>query len=359
MKILLSLFIITTSLQAGIIEEFLRNPKVVVVYGDKATEAEKDVANYIYKVLELDQTGDLYDHIIKDSYALKHKYFYAKFHLIIIGTPQTNKLFSPAADIQTWDPSRKSKLPALQEHTQIKGGYSFAKYGHFKFSEGLGYIRHMINPFTLEAFNLTNGLAKVGPMTATYITGVDTKGLKNAYIELLDNNLLEGVVTPNKPEQSATSRFQLGSEAFAYPADLNHKFSIEEEEHTLKFFGWTQGTLSDYSGIYKLSGVEASQICQLKFVSQNPSLTTGDSHQNSILAIRFKNPDTSLKALEGLGKNLKLSLKIQNTPALTVYRCSQVDVRWLLIRKGSWLMIENLPMGWKERLVKDAAKLFR
>ena len=359
MKILLSLFILIVSAQSGFIEEFSRNPKVVVIYGDDATEKEKDVAKYIYKVLELDQTGDLYDHIIRDSYALKHKYFYAKFHLIIVGSPKTNKLFSPAADIQTWDPSRKAKPTALQKDNQIQDGYNFAKYGHFKFSSGLGYLRHMINPFTLEAFNLTNGAAKLGPMTATYVTGVDTEGLKNAYIELLDNNMLEGVVVSNKPEQEITSRFQLGSEAFAYPADLNHKFYLEQEKYKLKFFGWTQGTLSDYSGVYKLSGIEASQICQLKFVTENPGLTTGDSHQNSILAIRFKNPDISLKALRGIDKNLKLALDIKDTPVLTVYRCSQVDVRWLLIRKGSWLMIENLPMSWKERLVKDADKLFR
>ncbi|MCH2208624.1 MAG: hypothetical protein MK132_22520 [Lentisphaerales bacterium] len=359
MKIFCYLLLTLMSLNAGFIEEFSKNSKVVVVYGKEATDEEKDVANYIFKVLELDQTGDLYDHIIDDAYALKHKYFYAKFHLIIIGTAKTNRLFSPLADIQTWDPSRKSNLPALSSKNHIQDGYFFAKYGHFKAAPGFGYVRHMLNPFTLEAFNLSNGTAKLGPMTATYITGADIKGLKNAYTSLLDSNLLEGVIVPESLPTEQTSRFQLGNAALNYIDDINTDLVLTEEEHELKFFGWQQGSLADYSGSYKLSGVQAKQICHLKYATQNPSLTTSDNHQNSILAIRYKNPDESLKALEGIAKSLKLPIKIEASPEAKAYRCAQVNARWLLIRKGNWLMIENLPMGWKEVLVKNAAKLFR
>ena len=75
MKVFYCLLLTLISLHAGFIKEFSKNSKVVVVHGKEATDEEKDVANYIFKVLELDQTGDLYDHIIDDAYALKHKYF--------------------------------------------------------------------------------------------------------------------------------------------------------------------------------------------------------------------------------------------------------------------------------------------
>ena len=196
-------------------------------------------------------------------------------------------------------------------------------------------------------------------MTATYITGADMKGLKNAYTSLLDSNLLEGIVVADSLPTEQTSRFQLGNAALSYPDDINTDLVLTEGDHKLKFFGWHQGSLADHSGVYKLTGVKALQICHLKFTTKAPSLTTSDNHQNSILAIKYKNPADSLKALTCMDRSLKLSLKIDESPEAKAYRCAQVDARWLIIRKGNWLMIENLPMGWKEILAKDASKLFR
>ena len=125
--------------------------------------------------------------------------------MIIIVSSKTNKLFSPLADIQTWDSSRGSNLPTLESQNQIKNSYYFAKYGEFEAKPGFGYIRHMLNLHTGN-IRLSDGKANLGPMTATYITGADER-LKNAYASLLDSNLLEGIVVAdslplNKPVDS-------------------------------------------------------------------------------------------------------------------------------------------------------------
>ena len=81
MRALLIFIFLCSFSYAGVVDQLSRNKKVVVVFGKNAPKEEKAIAQKLYKALELDNTGDLYDHIIDDEYALKHKYFYSKFHL--------------------------------------------------------------------------------------------------------------------------------------------------------------------------------------------------------------------------------------------------------------------------------------
>ncbi|MCM8527595.1 MAG: hypothetical protein NE327_13835, partial [Lentisphaeraceae bacterium] len=99
-KIIFILLTLISFAHADIIKDYKQNKKVVVVYGENAPEAEKKAAKEIYKILELDATGDLYDHIITDTYALKHQFFYSAFHLIIVGTAESNQLCRTNAEIQ-------------------------------------------------------------------------------------------------------------------------------------------------------------------------------------------------------------------------------------------------------------------
>jgi hypothetical protein len=361
MKNFIYIFILfSISLHAGVIDEYSRNKKVVVVFGEEASKEEKDIAQKIYNALELDQTGDLYDHIINDTYALKHKYFYSKFHLIIVGNAQSNKLCNDLSDIQTSNIQlNQSKLPTLKKINSLQSGVFFSRYGHFSNDSNTGFIRRMLNPFSLESYNLSEGLSKTGPMTATYISGTSLEGLINAYISFLDLSLLEGVVTTEKNLAKNTSRFKIGQETISLPMVLNDKVSFSRGESKLKYMGWIQGSLADYSGTYKLTGVSPEQICHLKFFSSNPTLMTHDDHSHTFLAIRFKDNKQSLQALKGLDQTMKLSLNIESTPQFKAYPCIKGDKRWLTIRKDEWLVIENFPLSWKDTLFTEAAKLFK
>ncbi|MCM8529551.1 MAG: hypothetical protein NE330_00185 [Lentisphaeraceae bacterium] len=358
MKYLL-IFLFSLSLaQAGVVDEYSRNKKVVVVVGKDAPEEEKEIGKKIFNALELDKTGDLYDHIIEDDYAIKHKFFYSSFHLIIVGTLKSNKLCAALSDIQKADFSdKKSNLEALNKLNPLTADYFFARYGLYKKTSGTGFIRRLLNPFALEAYNLSEGKAQTGPMTATYISGADIEGISNAYIQFLDSNLLEGVVLSETTE-TKSGRFHLAPKATLFPRSLNSSFSLKSGDRELKQVGWIQGALVDYSGIYNIAKVKPQNIIHLKFKSGPMTLMTYGDNSNTVMAIEFDSATESLKALKAFDKELKLALKIEETDDLRSYRCFQVEARWLMIRKGKWLVIENLPMGWKDILAESAAQLF-
>ncbi|MCM8538048.1 MAG: hypothetical protein NE334_19050 [Lentisphaeraceae bacterium] len=358
MKYLLAFLFSFSLVQAGVIDEYSRNKKVVVVIGKDAPEVEKEIGRKIFNALELDKTGDLYDHIIEDDYAIKHKFFYSSFHLIVVGTLKSNKLCAALSDIQKADfGAKKSNLEALNKLNPLKDDYFFARYGLYKKVSGTGFIRRLLNPFALEAYNLSEGKAKTGPMTATYISGADIDGISNAYVQFLDSNLLEGVVLPSITE-TQSGRFHLSPKATEFPSSLNSSFSLKSGDRQLKQVGWIQGALVDYSGIYNIAKVKPLSITHLKFKSGTPTLMTFGENSNSIMAIEFNSATESLGALKAFDRELKLALKIEDTDDLRSYRCFQVEARWLMIRKGKWLVIESLPMGWKDILAQNAAQLF-
>ena len=110
MRFLLALFSLTLFVSADFIKDMEKNSKVIVIHGENAPDAEKKVAKDIFSALKLDEVDDLYDHIVTDTYALKHQFFYAEFILIIVGTSKTNKLCNTNAEIQ-YATSEKNQSP--------------------------------------------------------------------------------------------------------------------------------------------------------------------------------------------------------------------------------------------------------
>lgn len=348
-------------LAADIIDDYKRNKKVVVVHGEKAPEAEVRAAKEILKILELDKTDDLYDHIITDRYALKHQFFYSSFHLIIVGTAQSNMLCRTNSEVQIATPMKNnSPLKVLPQLNQNKDALFSARFGYYPKTAGIGYVRRMLNPFTLQTFNLTKGEMNAHPYIATYISGTDEDGIVNAYVNFLDLKMLEGAVIPQELLGDKNSRFRLSKDNVNENVleKVNTRFKLRLGQEFVEYKGWIQGAVGDYAGMKKLSGVSASQIYQLKFASK-PQLLTYDDQVNSVLLVNFKSADESLKALKGIDKSLKLSLQVSDSPELKVYACGGGGEKWFLTRKGSIILIENFAKQWKEPFAKIAGEMLK
>ena len=119
-KLLISFILIPVFfIQADLIKDYTKNKKVIVVHGERAPEKEVKIAQTIHKLLELDQMDTNYDHIINDTYFMRNKFFYADFHLIIVGTPESNLLCKVNAEIQISSPwKNNSKMKLLTESEQ-------------------------------------------------------------------------------------------------------------------------------------------------------------------------------------------------------------------------------------------------
>lgn len=354
-----SLFI---SLSADLIDDYKGNKKVVVVYGENAPESEKKAAQEIYKILELENTGDLFDHIIVDSYALKHQFFYSKFHLIIVGTAKSNILFKNNSEIQLATPDKNSSpIKILPQLNKNKGSFYSAHYGYYPESKGIGFVRRLLNPFTLQSYNLTKGKFDSSPYTATYIGGTDEEGVTKAYINFLDMKMMEGVIIPQQYLGGTNSRFRLSKKSVDEKIleTINFKTSVNLGQDTLSYKGWILGATGDYAGIKKLSNVSPEQIVHLKFAGSIPQLMTYDDQVNTVMMINFKNDEDSLKALQGMDKSLQLSLKIKTDAAFNIYSCVSDQKVWYLMRKGKTILIENFSEQWKEPFSKKAADLLK
>ncbi len=363
MKTILALFFfIALSVQADIINDYKGNKKVVVVYGEKAPDEEKKAAQEIYKILELDDTGDLFDHIITDTYALKHQFFYSKFHLIIVGTSESNVLFRNNSEIQLASPAKNnSPIKVLPQLNKNKDVYYSAHYGYYPQTKGIGFIRRMLNPLTLQAYNLTKGKFNSSPYTATYIGGTDSAGVIKAYVNFLDMKMMEGILLPEEYLAEKNSRFRLSKKAVneGFLNTFNHGFSVNLGQDKLTFKGWMLGATGDYAGIKKLSGVSPEQIIHLKFAGKTPQLMTFDDQVNTVMMINYSSAGDSLKALQGIDKSMKLSLKIKPEESFTVYSCVSGQKLWHIIRKGKTLLIENFSEQWKEPFTKNASALLK
>ena len=356
------IFFLINSVPADIIDDYKGNKKVVVVYGENAPDSEKKAAQEIYKILELDNTGDLFDHIIVDSYALKHMFFYSKFHLIIVGTAKSNLLFKNNSEIQLATPSKnKSPIKVLPQLNKADGAFYSAHYGYYPQTKGIGFIRRMLNPFTLQSYNLTKGVFNSSPYTATYIGGTDAAGVIKAYVNFLDMNMMEGVLIPSEYLSDSNSRFRLSkkslNEGILDSINLSTKVNLGQD--ILNYKGWMQGATGDYAGIKKLSGVSPEQIIHLKFSGTTPQLMTYDDQVNTVMMINFPNADDSLKALQGIDRSMKLSLKIKTDAGFNIYSCTSGQKLWFLVRKGKTLLIENFSEQWKEPFSKKASSLLK
>lgn len=363
MKIVfLTLFSFISILSADIISDYKRNKKVVIVHGENAPESEIRAAKEIFKILELDVTEDLYDHIITDTYALKHQFFYSSFHLIIVGTAQSNVLCRTNSEIQLASP-HKNNSPGkiLPQLNGSKGALFSARFGYYPQSAGIGYIRRMLNPFTLQTFNLTKGTMNANPYTATFISGTDEDGLTNAYVNFLDLRMMEGAVIPEKLLGDKNSRFRLAKENLKEsPLEkVNTALKVRLGQEFLEYKGWIQGAVGDYAGIKKISGVSASQVFHLKYSAKTPQLMTFDDQVNTVLMVNFKSEGESLAALKGIDKTMKLALQISESADLKIYPCGGGGRKWYLIRKGTMLFIENFAEQWKEPFAKQASGLLK
>ena len=350
MKNLLTVIILLTGslLHADYLKDLTKNNRVVIVYGAKAPQEEKDMAQEIYSILELDKCDDLFDHIITDDYLLRFTGFYIHYNLIIIGSKESNRVCNLNQEIQTL---YQNNPPSIYN----------SRYGYYKNPQEIGYIRRMLNPFLLQAYNLSNGKVSASPPTTiTFLSGSDSQGVLKACDSFLDAQLLEGFIIPKNQLSSKNSRFKLSKDnlTFTTPKEFNKKFQIVSGDQALKYKGWIQGSLTDYSGFKKLSGVSASQIYHLKFQSAKSTLMTYDDQQNTMMLIAFSDEKQSLKALKGMDKSLRLNLKIAPSQELQIYPCSQADYSWLLIRKGKFLIIENINSAWKDKLAQNAEKIF-
>ena len=110
-----------------------------------------------------------------------------------------------------------------------------ARYGQFRDPSGIGYIRRILNPFTLQAFNMAGKRFRAAPYAAIYVSGTDTEGLISAYAQMMDNKMLEGVVLPMSSKPAKTGRFRLGGNAVMerLPEQLNGNFSLTQGEDKL------------------------------------------------------------------------------------------------------------------------------
>lgn len=359
-RIFLFVLLLAFSVNADLIRDLKRNKKVVVVYGENAPEAEKKAANEIFKILELDETDDLFDHIITDAYALKHQFFYSAFHLIIVGTPESNRLCSNNSEIQVAGPAKNSsQAKILPKMNNAGNGFYSAHFGYYPETRGIGYVRRMLNPFTLQSFNLTDGQMNANPYTATYICGTDTEGVTKAYINFLDFKMIQGAVIPEKYLAETNSRFKLSKASMneKIMAKVNTRLKVRLGQEILEYKGWIQGAVGDYGGIKDLTGQSAEQIVHLKFASNKPQLLTYDDQVNTVLMVNFKDAASSLKALQEIDKKMKLSLKIQSDEKFTVYPCGDGQKNWYMMREGSMLFIENFSEQWKEPFFKQASGL--
>ena len=86
---------------------------------------------------------------------------------------------------------------------------------------------------------------------------------------------------------------------------------------------------------------------------------TFDEQQNTLMLIKFATVQDSLKGIKGLDKSLQLGLNISPDNSLKVYSCNQGDRGWLLIRKGKFLIIENLNAPWKDTFARKVNELFK
>ncbi|MCM8543252.1 MAG: hypothetical protein NE328_23485 [Lentisphaeraceae bacterium] len=361
-KLLLILFTLSTFVHADIIDDYKQNKKVVVVFGENAPEAEKKAAQEIFKILELGSTGDLYDHIITDTYALKHQFFYSSFHLIIVGTPESNMLCRTNSEIQMASPAKNnSPIKILPNLNKNKDALFSSLYGYYPQTKGIGYVRRMLNPFTLQTFNLTKGTMNASPYVATFISGTDADGITAAYINFLDMKMMEGVVIPENLLAEKNSRFRLAKKnQNEIPLEkVDKTFKLRLGQEFLEYKGWIRGTVGDYAGMKKLSGVSADQIFHLKFASATPQLMTYDDQVNTVLMLNFESPEASLKALKGIDSSMKLALQISDSPDLKIYPCGGGGNKWFLVRQGSFLFIENFSEQWKEPFAKQASGLLK
>ena len=349
-------------LSADILDDYTQNKKVVVVHGEKAPEAEVRAAKEIFKLLELGSTNDLYDHIVTDTYALKHQFFYSSFHLIIVGTAKTNLLCRTNAEIQLASPHKNnSPVKILPKLNPNKNALFSARFGYYPNSAGVGYVRRMLNPFTLQTFNLTKGTMNASPYTATFISGTDASGITNAYVNFLDLRMMEGAVIPSELLAEKNSRFRLSKANVKEDAleKINKKFKLRLGQEFLEYKGWIQGAVGDYAGMKKLSGVSPAQIFHLKFSSKTAQLMTYDDQVNTVLMLNFKSEKESLEALRGIDKSMKLALQISEDSSLKVYPCGGGGNKWYLTRLGSIILIENFSEQWKEPFVKQASTLLK
>lgn len=359
-KIIFILLTLISFAHADIIKDYKQNKKVVVVYGEKAPEAEKKAAQEIYKILELDATGDLYDHIITDTYALKHQFFYSAFHLIIVGTAESNQLCRTNAEIQVASPVKnKSPLKILSQLNKSGDTFFSSYYGAYPNTKGVGIVRRMLNPFTLQTFNLSKGTMNASPYVATYISGTDSDGITNAYVNFLDLKMMEGIVVPEELLGDKNSRFKLSKKNLKEAAldRVNKSFKVRLGQDFLEYKGWIRGTVGDYGGMKSLSGVSADQIFHLKYAATTPQLMTYDEQVNTVLMVNFESAEASLQALKGIDKSMKLALKISEGPEFKVYPCGNMESKWSLMRQGSALYIENFSEQWKEPFSKQASGL--
>jgi len=358
----LIIFALTFSVSADIIEDYKGNKKVVVVYGENAPEEEKKAAEEIYKILELDNTGDLFEHKIPDTYALKHQFFYSKFHLIIVGTPKTNILFNNNSEVQIASPAKNnSALKILPQLNKNKDALYSAHYGYYPEAKGIGFIRRVLNPLTLQTYNLTKGRFNSSPYTATYIGGTDSAGVIKAYVNFLDMKMMEGMLIPEKYLAEKNSRFRLSKKSLKedFLNLYNPKFSLQLGKDVLKYKGWMFGATSEYAGMKKLSGVSPEQIVHLKFAGNTPQLMTFDDQVNTVMMINFANAEDSLRALQGIDKSMKLFLKIKSEPDFNIYSCGNGQKLWFLVRKGKTILIENFSDQWKGPFSKKASSLLK
>jgi hypothetical protein len=360
MKGILVLILLSSNLFAGYISDLERNPKVIVVYGEKAPEAEIRIAKEIYSVLKLDKTGDVYDHIVTESYVIKHQFYYANFNLIIVGTPKSNRLCRFNGEVQYALPTNNlAPERILPQFNKTGKGLFSSKYGYYPNSKGIGYIRRILNPFTLQAFNLGGSSYKASPYVAIFISGTDSDGLLSAYSQMLDNQMLEGISVPEENLAKTRARFHLGRENVSnnIPDEINKKWSLTVNKTTLSYKGWIQGSLADYAGIQNMTGLSATQIFHLKFQGEKPSLMTFDDQANSLLLVKFKSPEESFKALKGIDLSYKLNLGMNEEK--NIYLCSNGTSEFTIIRKNNFLIIENLNSKWKETFIKEAGTLIK
>ena len=362
MKFILTLLLISTSsLFADFLDDIKKSGKAIVVYGERAPAKERRIAKDIYEALELDDVDDLYDHIITDKYCLRHQFFYSSFHLIIVGTAKSNQLCSINADLQYAGAAKNNSPINIFPASNNTGKSLFSsRYGYFPETSGVGYVRRILNPFTLKAFNLTDNKFKSQAWSATFITGEDSEGVMNAYTQMMDEKMLEGIIMPSEKVPAKSGRFHLGKDRVynKLPKGIN-PVSFQSDKKSLDYKGWIMGSVSDYAGFKKISGVTAEQIVHLKYQGKALSLLSYDDQVNTLMCIKFKDEKESLTALKGIDKTMRLALDIKDSPALKVYPSSNGRYEYSIVRKGSWLIIENIQQGFKSDFASKADKLLK
>ena len=250
-------------------------PDALVVVGDNAPPEERAAAADLAARLNAVVPGR--DFIISASKANTDLEIAATHHLLVVGTPASNRVMGRFPSHWAMDrDAYYADHPVFPAYTPTHG-YYVAGFGTFPAGD-VGYVECDRNPYWEYATNLgitPSGNTPIAPdlpyRQIIRFTGNTPAGVALAVKAFLGSAVLTGIATPDNRLPGPMSLWSLDTDHFALPGQAPPwipRGRLVDGPGTLDFAGWQIADSMIYAGFQDASGAAARSIWRAKYLTE-------------------------------------------------------------------------------------------